>query len=81
MLDQFVDPAMVVDADCLLLSANDSAKATMRVSGLLTVGAGDIVHFGDARITSAFARIVAAACSPLHAFSISQGLQSPSVSE
>lgn len=75
MLDQFVDPAMVVDADCQLLSANDSAKAIIGASGPIRVGAGDVVHFSDARIASVFARVVAATCSPLHTFSTSQDLR------
>jgi DNA-binding CsgD family transcriptional regulator len=62
LMQNLLDPAFIVNADCKLVAANAAAEALIDSGMLINVRARDIVSFGLPEIDARFSRSVQATC-------------------
>ncbi|MBN9470472.1 MAG: hypothetical protein J0J10_17050 [Bosea sp.] len=62
LMQNLLDPAFIVNAECKLLATNSAAEALIGSGMLINVRARDIVSFGLPEIDARFARSVQATC-------------------
>lgn len=65
LIDQLVDPAMVLDQDCRLLASNGAANGFLKDARFLRVKARDVVEIKNCEANAAFSRLVRDNCSVL----------------
>ncbi|WP_181179909.1 hypothetical protein [Mesorhizobium sp. B2-7-1] len=65
LIDQLVDPAIVLDPDCRLLASNAPANKLLADARVLRVKARDIVEMRNVQASAAFARLVRDSCAIL----------------
>jgi DNA-binding CsgD family transcriptional regulator/PAS domain-containing protein len=62
LLQNLIDPALVVDRDRRVISANRSAQDLIASSETMRIGIGDVLSFGDRQTDTHFARLVHDSC-------------------
>lgn len=62
LMQNLLDPAFIVNADCKLVAANSAAEALIGSGMLINVRARDIVSFGLPEVDARFARSVQETC-------------------
>jgi DNA-binding CsgD family transcriptional regulator len=62
MVQNLIDPALVVDCDRRVILANRSAQDLIASSEAIRIGIGDVLSFGDRETDAHFARLVHNSC-------------------